>query len=60
MKETFFKKIYAPKYESFKAVYRRYKIKELTDDEYTFLRSEFLDWLRDVKSFVSDFVRKKN
>lgn len=58
MNQTFRKNMFAPKYESFKCIYRRYKMQELTEEEYNVARIEFLDWLQEVKSQVDNFVRK--
>lgn len=58
MNQTFRKNMFAPKYESFKCIYRRYKIQELSEAEYNVARTEFLDWLREVKSQVDNFVRE--
>ena len=39
--------------------YRRYKIQELSEEEYNIARSEFLDWLEDVKSQTGNFVQEQ-
>lgn len=57
MKQTFLDKMFAPKYENFKCVYRHYKIEEIPETDYLVTRSEFLNWLREVKSQVDNFVK---
>ena len=58
IKQTFLKKMFAPRYENFKRFYLRYKIQELSEEEYNIARSKFLGWLREVKSKVDSFGRK--
>lgn len=58
MNQTFREKMYASKYADFKHAYRRYKIQELTEEEYSVKRTEFLDWLREVKLLLGNFIRE--
>lgn len=57
MKQTFLDKMFAPKYENFKCVYRHYKIEEIPETDYLVTRSEFLNWLREAKGQVDSFVK---
>lgn len=60
LNKTFREKIFAPRYETFKCFYRRYKIQELSEEEYDVARAEFLDWLREVKDHVNNFTLSRN